>query len=822
MFDQIHLICNAHLDPVWLWDREEGVAEAIATFQTAVRFCREKEGFIFNHNEAVLYQWVEQYDPETFAAIQQLVKEGKWHIMGGWYLQPDCNMPSGESFVRQILEGRCYFKEKFGVEPTTAINFDPFGHTRGLVQIMVQCGYDSYIVCRPGPSDFPVKEDAFLWKGYDGSELMVHRAANGYESGKGRVRDKIQRYLDNTTDRNPGMCLWGIGNHGGGPSKEDLETIDTMKEEGLPLVHSTPEGYFKALREERQDFEVVPRSMNHWAVGCYTSQIRIKQKHRRLESEYYSLEKMASHAAAIGAYPYPEKELGEARRALLFLEFHDILPGSSIKRVEEQSLRMADYGLELIARKKLDIFLSMTYGRIAPESPVTPLYIYNPHPYEVEDTFTFELAMASSVRDGFAQPVLVHNGTEIPVQREQEENMVPIQWRRRIAFHTTLKPCAMERLEFTTKTVDKQECPGSMVEEENALRFSTDRISVLVNRRTGLVDSYQVDGKEYLKPGSFLPVVVEDTHDAWGMLVQKFDVPAGNFHIRRDGRGVPDIRVIEDGCVRTVVECVFEYEKSLIVTRYKLPRFGTEIEVELELQFMENTKMVKLAVYPAISDYEFLGETAYGAEVFQRNGQEEVAQKWLAARNGESCLTLINDSTYGSSCDGAGVYQTLIRSCGYSAHPKPGREHVFHDRWIQGSDHIETTYHFYLNGGSAAERLEKVAREAQLRHERPMMAACFSGKCQNSRESFLHVTNQAIVCPAVKKAEQGDDWIIRLFNSTGEFQNCELQIGNANMSLEFAPYKIKTIRYRAADRCLAETTLLEDDRKDEKNERTGN
>ena len=127
--------------------QEEGVAAAVSTFRTAADLCDEFDGFIFNHNESILYQWVEEYEPQLFERIQRLVKEGKWHIMGGWHLQPDCNMPSGESFIRQILLGKTYFAQKFGKEPTTAINFDPFGHSRGLVQILAKSGYDSYLCC---------------------------------------------------------------------------------------------------------------------------------------------------------------------------------------------------------------------------------------------------------------------------------------------------------------------------------------------------------------------------------------------------------------------------------------------------------------------------------------------------------------------------------------------------------------------------------------------------------------------------------------------------------------------------------------------------
>ncbi|MCL5270190.1 MAG: alpha-mannosidase, partial [bacterium] len=168
---KMHLLSNAHLDPYWLWEWEEGAAEAISTFRTAADLCEEFEGYVFNHNEVILYRWVEEYEPALFRRIQRLVKEGRWHIMGGWYLQPDCNMPSGESFVRQLLLGRAYFREKFGVTPTTAINFDPFGHNRGLVQILAKGGYDSYLICRPSPGDKVVDANDFTWIGYDGSEV---------------------------------------------------------------------------------------------------------------------------------------------------------------------------------------------------------------------------------------------------------------------------------------------------------------------------------------------------------------------------------------------------------------------------------------------------------------------------------------------------------------------------------------------------------------------------------------------------------------------------------------------------------------------------
>jgi len=151
----IHLLCNAHLDPVWLWEWQEGAAEAISTFRTAAELCEGDDAFVFNHNEVTLYKWVQEYEPALFQRIRRLVSAGRWNIMGGWYLQPDCNMPGGESFVRQILLGKNWFKEHFGVDVTTAINFDPFGHTQGLVQILAKSGFDSYLFGRPEQTTAP-------------------------------------------------------------------------------------------------------------------------------------------------------------------------------------------------------------------------------------------------------------------------------------------------------------------------------------------------------------------------------------------------------------------------------------------------------------------------------------------------------------------------------------------------------------------------------------------------------------------------------------------------------------------------------------------
>ncbi|MDZ7342854.1 MAG: alpha-mannosidase, partial [candidate division KSB1 bacterium] len=176
---RIHLICNAHLDPVWQWRWEEGCAETISTFRTAVELLHEYPDLIFNHNEAVLYQWILKYDLDLFAEIQKLVKAGRWCISGGWYLQPDVNLPGTESLIRHIAEGRRFFKAHFGVQPIVAYNFDSFGHSGGLPQLLKQAGYKMYIHLRPQSSELELPSDLYRWRGVDGSEILGYRIAVG-------------------------------------------------------------------------------------------------------------------------------------------------------------------------------------------------------------------------------------------------------------------------------------------------------------------------------------------------------------------------------------------------------------------------------------------------------------------------------------------------------------------------------------------------------------------------------------------------------------------------------------------------------------------
>jgi alpha-mannosidase len=822
---KLHLICNAHLDPVWLWPWEEGAAEAISTFRIAADFCEEFPGFIFNHNEVILYKWVEEYEPALFKRIQKLVKQGKWHIMGGWYLQPDCNMPSGESFVRQALAGRKYFQEKFGKTPTTAINFDPFGHTRGLVQILKKSGYDSYIVCRPHQSQCNLPGDDFEWVGFDGSTVRVGRQDIGYGSQLGGAHEKVQGWLKNHADRDVSFLLWGIGNHGGGPSRIDLQNLAKMIREtkDCQIVHSTPEAAYKDMVKTYPTLPKVEKDLNPFAVGCYTSQIQIKQKHRLLENEIYATEKMASSAALQGLVDYPKAEIDQAIEDLAFAEFHDILPGSSIQTAEETSLRLMNHGLEILSRVKARTFFALSSGQPKAKDGEIPFLAYNPHPFPITTTLECEFQPAAqNWKDEFSFPVVYQGKKRLPCQAEKEESTVPLDWRKRSVFTATLAPMQVSRFDVKLEVMPKKPEP-KLKSKNGKFAFKTKDLDVVVNAATGLVDKFIAGGKSILKSGAFKPIVITDNADPWGMTVTSFRNLAGEFKLANKkqaarfagifGSTLEPVRVIEDGDVRSVIEALFVYGDSFICQRYKLPRQGTEVEIEIAAYWNEKNKMLKLSVPTTFKSSRYFGQVAYGAQDLPVNGDEAVAQKWTAVVSDSEKLavTCINDGVYGSDFADGEMRVSLLRSAGYSSHPIDKREYILQDRYSPRHDQGRRIFHFWFNAGAAATRLDAVDREALSHNEKPFVLSFFPSGQGKKPLPLFELNDKVVHVTAFKKAEKGSDYIVRLFEPTGRKRTTTLVVPPLGIKQKIAlgGFEIKTFRLSLKSKTLHEVNLME-------------
>ncbi|HOK89463.1 MAG TPA: glycoside hydrolase family 38 C-terminal domain-containing protein [Candidatus Hydrogenedentes bacterium] len=822
---RLYLLCNAHLDPVWLWEWQEGAAEAISTFRVAADLCEAFDGFIFNHNEAVLYEWIQEYDPGLFARIQRLVREGKWRIMGGWFLQPDCNMPSGESFIRQARYGLRYFEKHFGVRPKVAINFDPFGHSRGLVQLLVKTGYEGYLFGRPGQEDCELPDADFVWEGLDGSRIPAHRFLEWYNSQLGKARQKAEMFLEKHGQREIGLMLWGVGNHGGGPSRKDLSDLSELMAEvdKTEIVHASAEDYFQARAALDIPREIVAKSLNPWAVGCYVSQVRIKQAHRRLEQMLYAVEKATAVATMAGLAAARPDMLASAERDLLLSEFHDILPGSSIQPVEEWVLRVTGHGIELLEREQARLFFALCSRQRRAEEGTIPVMAWNPHPWPVEGVFEVEFNLADANWDEeLSVPGLKLNGEEIPCQCEKELSNVPLDWRKRLVFQATLPP--MEVTRFDAFIRERESGPRKPSEAVTApLTLGNDTMSAVVDPVSGTVQDLSLDGVSVLGANSLALRVLADDEDPWGMTRHGWTDIQGQFvPLSPEEAGwlcgkkdlVDPVRVIENGPVRTVVEILSGWGHSRAVTRLAVPRRGNWIDVHVRLYWMEKNAMVKLALPMAFEDGEHWGQIVFGREKFDGVPMERVHQQWTAVRSrGKGVMAAcLNNGVYGCDFRDGVLGVSLLRSPAYSGHPIFDREITPPGRFTPRIDQGERQFYFRIHVGRSENLFPRLDRLALEINQPPMVLSFFpSGEGgEPPRAGVWLEGDPGVVLSSLRVSEtEPGTWVARLYESTGQPARVRLvapAIG-VNEDMMLGPFEVKTLCLARGGR-VTETSIL--------------
>lgn len=811
---QLYMVCNAHIDPVWLWEWEEGAAEALSTFHTAADFCEQEKGLVFNHNEALLYQWVETYDPPLFARIQRLVKAGRWHIMGGWFLQPDCVMPCGESITRQILRGRQYFMQKFGTVPLTAINFDPFGHSRGLVQILVQAGYTSYLVCRPGEVKHALKTRDFLWKGFDRSEILVHHCADTlYRTDLGHAAEALESFLSKQTAWDAALFLWGVGDHGGGPSRKDLRDLQALyaRHTDIRFIQATPEAYFATVN--RQNLPTWSRPLTPELTGCYVSQHKVKQMHRRLENRLYSVEKLACLAAMQGLMAYPRDTLRQAEQALLEAEFHDVLSGTAIPSAEQAFLEKMGHGMELLSQIRARALFALSKGMRPLEPGESAILVYNPHPYPVHAPIECEMVLPEqNLTGGFMMPEVACNGLPVQSQISQPETNFFVDWRKRVVIDASLPPCSVTRFDCRLQRLEAMPIPDD--DESQDICFENGDLQVRINRHTGALDRYALGGVEYLLPQSGLVHVFEDGYDCWNFGSSLHERASGAFSLMTPEecaafstsglQRLSPVRIVESGDVRVVVEAAFAYRSSKMLVQYILPRSGGEVGIRIRLFFMERDSVAKLIFFTPIVRGQHPGQSIWGTQMLDADGHDDVCLRWCGIRDATRFLTVINDSTYASAVHPDGRLSIpLLRTPAYATSDSADgtTSAMPRHRYTQRMDQGEHTFQFFIQGGPPALRETLIDREAQTHAEAPVSLAmnpCGSGKKhQNAMISLAHAS---ILLESMKQAEDGAGFILRLRNPLPTPQTCSLFLAGKAIepAISMGGYEVATYRLNTA------------------------
>lgn len=792
---KLHLICNAHIDPIWQWEWDEGIAAAISTFASAVRLAAEFD-YIFCHNEAVLYQYVEKYNPALFEEIKRLVREGKWHIAGGWYLQPDCNMPCGESIVRHILTGKEYFKEKFGVFPTTAVNYDSFGHSRGLVQILRKCGQDSYMITRPYINQLALSEEQFIWEGFDGSTVNVVRSC-AYNTLLGRAAQQITERSRPQEKYPAGVVLWGVGNHGGGPSRKDLSDIQALQRDSeLQIVHSTPENFFS-------DFEsgvIYSESLVHCMPGCYTSMIRVKQKHIELENMLYLAEKICTCASLRGLLRYPSDQLKEAQEDLLVSEFHDILPGTIVAKAEDAALNMMGHGLHILGKLKAEALFALAVSEPSAYEGEYPIIVFNPNPYPFTTEIECELMMADQNwnRDEWTQVEVYDRDRKLPSQTVKEGSTINLDWRKKVVFEAVLKPFDITR--FSARMVKGKKRDVAYTSGGDII-FSSAGKKVVIGKNSGLIESYSINGIEYIKGKAFMPVVFDDNADPWGMadaqLMRMGTEPRG-FHLMEEPCGIFDglnsVEIIEDGEVYLGVESLFSLGDTKIRIGYKLYRNNPYIDIDVNVFWHEKDKMLKLQI-PVCNEGVFIGQSLYGTEKLNTDGRECVAQRYCAIDDGKKSFAVLNNCIYGCSFHDNSIFLSLARGAAYCAHPIEDRELLPPKKYVHRMDQAQLNYNFRITVCDT----DALERESQEFNQKPyalnMFPTGMGDHLSGEDTAALINENKNIVLSVAKLSNGSSGCIFRLYNSSEKEQTTVLKIGDACISLSFERSEIKTVRF---------------------------
>ena len=800
----IHMIGNAHLDPVWLWQWQEGFQETKATFRSALDRIKEYDEFVFTSSSAANYEWVENNDPEMFREIQQRIKEGRWEIVGGWWVQPDCNIPSGESFVRQGLYAQRYFKEKFGVTAKVGYNVDSFGHFGMLPQILKKSGMDYYIFMRPSPQEKGLPNRLFWWESDDGSRVLTYRIPYQYNTNGNDIETYVQRCIGELKDPfNDIMLFYGVGNHGGGPTKRNIESIQRLKEiKELPnLKFSTPNKFFEEISNQNLPFPVVHNDLQHHSSGCYSAHSGIKQWNRAAENLLIKAEKFSSIAYLTTNQKYPD-HFNRAWKNVLFNQFHDILAGTSLEAAYEDARNMHGEAMA-IASRGLNYAIQSLSWKIDIEhvDGMIPIVVFNPHSWNTKINVEQEVGGLGD------NDILVDNeGNQVPMQKVQ--SLATTRGRSRVSFVADLPPMGYKVYKIL---------PDSTKQIQSFMKATTysmenKKYRIEIDPDTGFLVSLfdKQNNHELLDGPSARPVVMDDKSDTWSHDVLHFNKECGVFSKEK-------ITLVEHGPVKSVIRVISKYQQSTIIQDFTMYHELDQIDVHVKVNWQEQFKALKLKFPVHLQFRTGTYEVPYGHIVREANGEEEPGQSWIDItgihpETGKKCgLSLLNDSKYSFDMTKNEMSLTVLRSPIYAHHePMVPEEDKYYSFIDQGIQHF--TYSL-LPHEESWEEAGTVKRAAELNQKPVSIIETYHNGPLAQSDSFLSVDVDNVIVNVVKKAEDNDDLIVRCYETASKLTKACIKLPKLNRNIEtvFKPCEIKTFRIPMdTNEQIFETNLIED------------
>jgi len=679
----VHMIGNAHIDPVWLWPWQAGADEALATMASAADRCDEYPEFVFTRGEAWVYRQAERVRPDLFARIGGLIERGQWHITGGQFLQPDLNLPTAAGLHRQILHGQRYFRDCFGVAPTIGYNVDSFGHTASLPDILAEHGYTGYIFRRPEQHQVALPANTFVWRGVNGGEVVAFRIHPGYVANFADLTGQVKIAVE-SADPVLGhtMCFYGVGNHGGGPSKAMIEWIIANRAsfDGHELVFSTPERFMAAIADKRHLLPKVSVELQHTFPGCYSVMHDIKSAQRHGEQLLVQAEGAVRALAADEA----ERKASLARLDgawddLLFTEFHDILTGTSIPSAWG-SVRAMQGRARIVGEEVLfDTTRRWSY-RTLPEVNEHQIVVLNTgdearHAFvEAEPYLDFD--------DWGDRWISDEDGEPVPFQEVQPDSnqLIP-----RILFETDIGAAASRQ--FQVRAGPRPDTLGG----DSTMAASPERLSngmVTLSLRDGGIGQVAYNGADLLGPGGLGLHLRKDTTDTW------------TFHADRWAEPVEAVfsggvwTVEESGPLRVRARLDGRLGNSRIRLTVSLRRGEPAVHVALEVNFDERYALLQMPVDFALPVSRWTDGIADGHVDRGPSPTEWPFLGWSRLSVGGTDIGLITSDFYSHSVDHNAWQSTLLRSPRMAWGGGDPKTYAGHDHHTdQGVHHFAFTLH---------------------------------------------------------------------------------------------------------------------------------
>ena len=798
---RFHMIGQGHIDPVWLWPWSEGVSVVHSTFRSALDRMNENPDFCFTSSSAQFYEWVAENDPAMLEEIRKRIDEGRWNLVGGWWIEPDMNIPSGEAMVRQGLYGQLTLERLTGHRATVAYCPDSFGHANTVPQILKLQGMENYIFMRPAPKEKTLPADLFWWEGSDGTRILTYRIQISYNDSRS-VKNRVEQILAHYRDQpvQSFMAYYGAGDHGGGATKENIQSIEELRaDKKAPAVFfSTTDRYFKEIRSNgTMNFPVVADDLQHHAVGCYTAESAIKKGNRQAEAALVTAEKLASVASAALGSVYPKADLTAAWKKVLFLQFHDSLAGTSLP--EHSQAAREGYGHAMdVAHTATWMSLQKLEWQVASEDPESQyLIVFNPHAWEVNSNLEYDL-------NGMQDATIV---------TDEAGNSLLHQWnpgstetnRKRLIFSTNIPAFGYRQIRIHKG--DPLQIAKSAKADKNTLENEFLKVSFSADGNIGIYDKEA--GREVFSGGATgcKAVVVDDKSDTWSHDVKTFSDEIGSFTKAR-------IIVLENGPLRAVIRVISTYGDSELGIDWTLYTGARQLEAKITLDWHEQLKMIKFSFPADVETPSATYETPYGNIVRETNGNEDPGQRWIdiTGKRGGSVygLTVLNDAKYGYSVKDNDLRISVVRSSPFAHHvPKvldPNSQHIWMDQGIQ-------TFRMLLVPHADTWKNVNIPRIAEefISPSLAIYQGIHRGSMPKSG-SFLSVNAGNIIVSAIKQSENGDDIILRCVETLGKtvFASISLPFVNKEWTGDFRPYEIKTLKYFRHSGGLNVVSLLEE------------